>query len=112
MRGSSFARVLQLSEIEPFISDVKLNQFEIAYLTEEQVRLFRSDFQIVPNYFVQKGKNGDCKPSRERMEHVQAVLQLLSVMENDARLMKFIQLFFCLFHILKPVCSLCHPDIQ
>lgn len=91
---------------------MKLNLFEIACLTEEQVRMFRSDFRIVADYFVQKRKNGDCKPSRERMEHVQAVLQLLSVMENDARLMKFIQLFFCVFHIIKPVCSLCHPGIQ
>ena len=40
--------------MENFINDYKIHIFEVAYLTEEQVKLFRSDFRIVADYFVQK----------------------------------------------------------
>lgn len=70
---------------KPDVSDVKINLFEIAYLTREQVRLFRSDFRIVADYFVQKRENGDYIPSPEKLHHVQETLQLLSVMTNDHR---------------------------
>ena len=70
---------------KPYVSDVKINLFEIAYLTREQVRLFRSDFRIVADYFVQKRENGDYIPSSEKLHHVQETLQLLSVMTNDHR---------------------------
>ena len=44
-----------------------------------------SDFRIVADYFVQKQRNGDYVPSREKLQHVEAVLQLLSVMTKDTR---------------------------
>ena len=72
-------------EFKPFVQDYRINLFEIAYLTPEQVALFKSDFRIVADYFVQKRMSGDYKPKPERMEHVQAVLQLLSVMTKDRR---------------------------
>ena len=70
---------------KPYVSDVKINLFEIAYLTREQVNLFKSDFRIVADYFVQKQENGDYIPSPEKLHHVQETLQLLSVMTNDHR---------------------------
>lgn len=70
---------------KPFVSDVKVNLFEIAYLTREQVNLFHSDFRIVADYFVQKQENGDYIPSPDKLDHVQETLQLLSVMTNDHR---------------------------
>lgn len=70
---------------KPYVSDVKINLFEIAYLTREQVNLFKSDFRIVADYFVQKQENGDYIPSPEKLYHVQETLQLLSVMTNDQR---------------------------
>ena len=70
---------------KPYVSDVKINLFEIAYLTREQVNLFKSDFRIVADYFVQKQENGDYIPSSEKLHHVQETLQLLSVMTNDHR---------------------------
>ena len=69
----------------PFVPDMKINLFEIAFLSREQVRLFKSDFRIVADYFVQKRENGDYIPSPERLDHVQATLQLLSVMTRDRR---------------------------
>ena len=37
------------------------------------------------DYFVQKRKNGKYKADREKIKHVNAVLQLLEVMEKDER---------------------------
>lgn len=72
-------------ELKPFVSDVKLNVFEVAWLTDEQVAKFRSDFRIVADYFVQKRKTGTYKGSKDTMRHMYEVLQLLSVMERDSR---------------------------
>ena len=69
----------------PYVPDMRINLFEIAWLSREQVRKFRSDFRIVADYFVQKRESGDYEPSRERIDHVQETLQLLSVMTGDHR---------------------------
>lgn len=45
-------------EFEPYVNDYRINLFEIAYLTQEQVALFQSDFRIVADYFVQKREKG------------------------------------------------------
>ena len=43
----------------PFFNDYRANVFEIAYLTEEQVKLFQSDFRVVAEYFVRSRTNPD-----------------------------------------------------
>ena len=53
------------------MQDYRINVFEIAYLTPEQVKLFQSDFRIVADYFVQKRLNHEYKPSPQKMKHVQ-----------------------------------------
>ena len=55
------------------------------FVTKEQVELFRSDFGIVADYFVQKRQKGDYVPSPRRIGHVQETLQLLGVMTGDRR---------------------------
>ena len=72
-------------EFEPYVNDYKINLFQIAYLTHEQVELFQSDFKVVADYFVQKQENGDYIPSSQDLTHVQETLQLLSIMTNDNR---------------------------
>ena len=67
------------------MEDMKINLFEIAWLTREQVNLFRSDFRIVADYFVQMRETGDYKPEPTPVKHIQEVLQLLSVMNADKR---------------------------
>ena len=77
---------VQIPEIlKPFVSNVRIIVFEIAWLTDEQVDKFKSDFRIVADYFVQKRKNNDYEPTKEKIQHIHALLQLLSVMENDVR---------------------------
>ena len=72
-------------ELKPFVNDYRINLFEIAWLSDEEVRMFKSDFLIVADYFVQMRKNRDYVPSKETIRHVHEVLQLMSVMTNDYR---------------------------
>ena len=82
---SLLERVDVPEKFRPFVNDYKINLFEIAYLTHEQVEMFQSDFRIVADYFVQKREKDDYTPSAQTMKHVQETLQLLSVMTGDHR---------------------------
>ena len=71
-------------ELDPYVNDYKIHVIEIAWLSEEQLKLFKSDFGIVANFFVQKRKNKNYVPDDKReIQHVDAVLKLLSVMTKD-----------------------------
>ena len=72
-------------EFDEFVNDYKINLFEVAYLTREQVDMFQSDFRIVADYFVQMRENGDYVPDARQIKHVQETMQLLSVMTKDNR---------------------------
>lgn len=47
--------------MEKYINDYKIQIFEVAWLTEEEIERFQSDFRIVANFFAQKRKNKACK---------------------------------------------------
>lgn len=72
-------------DFKPYVNDYKINLFEIAYLEDEQVQMFKSDFRIVADYFVQMRKNRNYIPEPQTIQHVQETLQLLSVMAGDKR---------------------------
>lgn len=72
-------------EFDAYVNDYKINLFEIAYLTHEQVALFQSDFRIVADYFVQMRESGDYIPDPQRIRHVYETMQLLSAMTQDNR---------------------------
>lgn len=72
-------------ELKPFVNDYRLNLFEIAWLSDDEVKLFKSDFRIVIDYFVQMRKHRDYKPSKDTIKHVHELLQLMSVMTGDNR---------------------------
>ena len=72
-------------KLKPFVSDFRINLFEIAYLTDEQLAGFKSDFWFVADYFVQMQRTGTYKGSEREMKHVREVLQLLAVLADDRR---------------------------
>ncbi len=88
-------------ELEPYVNDYKINLFQIAYLTREQVALFKSDFRIIADYLVHKREHheacikakklGTAPPSAKYtppaipIKHVHETLQLLSVLTGDNR---------------------------
>lgn len=72
-------------ELRPYVSNYKIQIFDIAFLKDEQVQLFQSDFRIVVDYFTQIQKNRDYIPSKETIKHVDAVLKLMAVLTGDGR---------------------------
>ena len=67
------------------------NLYEIAFLTPEKVKLFRSDFRYVADYLVQKRMANDYKPSADLLQHVDETLKLMSVLTDDRRFEEVIQ---------------------
>ncbi len=75
-------------DLMPFVNDYHINLFEIAWITDEQVLGFQSDFGIVADYFVQMRKTGTYNGSDKDVRHMREVLQLLSVLTDDSRFLK------------------------
>lgn len=73
------------NEIKPYVNDYKINLFEVAYLTDEQLNMLHSDFRIVADYFVQMRKNHNYIPKPEKIKHVHAVLEMMSALTKDRR---------------------------
>ena len=72
--------------LDKYVNDTKANVFEIAWLTDEQIAKFTSDYKIVANFFVNKRKNKDYIPDdKTTIKHVDEILKFLSVMTGDNR---------------------------
>ena len=67
--------------LDEYINDYEMKVFEIAWLTEEEISRFHSDFKVVANFFVQKRKHKNYIPDDPtEIKHVDEVLKLLQVM--------------------------------
>lgn len=75
-------------ELLPYVNDYHMNLFEVAFLEEEQVAMFQSDFRIIADYFVQMRKKRNYIPSNIPMKHSYETLKLLSVLSKDERFVK------------------------
>ena len=62
-----------------------MNLYEIAYLTDEQLNNFHSDFRIVADYFVQMQRKQDYVAPDAIIRHVHEFLQLMAAMTGDNR---------------------------
>ena len=71
--------------LKPFVNDYKVNLFEIAWLEDEQVQQFKSDFRLVADYFVQMRKNKKYVAPDVTIQHVHELLQLMSILTQDHR---------------------------
>lgn len=71
--------------LQKHVNDYRIHVFEIAYLEEQQIKLFTSDFRIVADYFVQRRKNKAYTPSKKKIKHIDAILKFFSVMTGDQR---------------------------
>ena len=80
---SLYDAVLIPEEMKAYINDYRIHVFEIAYLTEEQINRFQSDFRFVADYFVQKRKNEDYVPRKGVIQHVDALLQMMAALTQN-----------------------------
>ena len=72
-------------ELLPYFHDYKINLFEIAWLSDETISKFQSDFKFVADFFVQMRKNKNYQPSKWQLNHVAAFLDLMTVLTGDTR---------------------------
>lgn len=72
--------------LDDYVNDIKINVFEIAWLSDDVIEKFTSDFKIVARFFADKRKYTDYIPKdKTTIKHVDAVLKLLSAMTKDKR---------------------------
>lgn len=72
--------------LEDYVNDCHIHVFEIAWLPDEQINQFESDFGIVARYFSELRKNKNYVPDDTRtIQHADEVLKLLAVMSGDHR---------------------------
>ena len=70
-------------ELKPYANDYKINVFEIAWLDDETINKFTSDFKFVAQFFQSKRKNVEYKGSDEEIKHVDEIFKLISVLNGD-----------------------------
>ncbi|MBR6325474.1 MAG: Rpn family recombination-promoting nuclease/putative transposase [Lachnospiraceae bacterium] len=73
-------------ELEDFVNDYKIKVFEIAWLPDETIAKFTSDFRIVADFFKKRRIDPEYIPdSLDEIHHVDEVLKLLQVFTGDER---------------------------
>lgn len=72
-------------ELMEYIHDYKINVIDIAYLTMDQVKMFKSDFRYVAEYLVCKRLKQDYKPDAKTLKHKDEVLKLFKAITGDNR---------------------------
>jgi len=77
-------------ELDTYVNDYQIHVFEIASLSDKQVSMFQSDFQIVADFFTQLRKNNDYVPSDTRIKHVDEVLKMLTVFGHAPQFEKLV----------------------
>ncbi|SDJ59855.1 Putative transposase, YhgA-like [Lachnospiraceae bacterium G41] len=85
-QGKSLYEVIDVpEEIKGYVNDYKINLLEVAFLEEEDINKFQSDFKIIADYFVQKRKGKEYIPLDKTIKHVDEVLKTLEIMSGDER---------------------------
>ena len=72
-------------ELEPYVNDYRIHVVNVAWLSDEQIELFQSDFKVVARFFSNKRKRINSIQDETVIRHVDEVLKLLSVMTGDHR---------------------------
>lgn len=74
-------------KLKPFIQDYEVKVFDIAFLEDDVIDAFTSDFKIIARFFKEKrmGKSAVMEDDKTALKHVEAVLDLLKVFTKDSR---------------------------
>lgn len=79
--------------LDSYVEDYRINVFEIAWLSEEELDRFHSDFRIIARFFVEKRKDPDYIPNDPmEIEHVDEFLKLMAVLTGDNRYVDIVKL--------------------
>lgn len=71
--------------MEALVSDYRINIFEIGQLSEEKIKQFTSDFQVVADFVKQIQEEKDYIPSEKPIRHIDGVMDLLQALTNNTQ---------------------------
>lgn len=71
--------------LQPYLSDYKTNLFEVAWLEDETLAKFRSDFRFVVECCIQARKEMIWEPMYGEADHINELFELLYDMTDDDR---------------------------
>ena len=81
--SNSLLDLLEVDEnLKPYVSDYKINIFEIAFLDREKINLFKSDFRMLADYLYQMRTTDSYEGDESDIKHVDEILMLMSVMSG------------------------------
>lgn len=71
--------------MEALVSDYRINVFEIGQLSEDKIRKFTSDFQVVAEYVTQMEQKREYTPSGKSLRHIDGVMDLLEALTKVSK---------------------------
>ena len=81
--SNSLLDLLEVDEnLKPYVSDYKINIFEIAFLDREKINLFKSDFRMLADYLYQMRMTNTYRGDESNVKHVDEILMLMSAMSG------------------------------
>lgn len=83
-RNLSLKEIISVpSGLEEFVSDYKINVFNLAWLCDDEIGRFRSDFREVVLYLKARREASDFKGTEKDLEHAPELLDLFYAMSGD-----------------------------
>ena len=70
-------------KLKPFVNNYKINVFNIAWLSEKTINMFKSDFKLIAQYFRTKRLNKKYTGSKEKLQHANETLKMFSALTGD-----------------------------
>ena len=72
--------------LDKYVSDYCINVFEISWLTDDKLRMFKSDFRLVADFFIKRRINPKySSKDKTKIRHIEEVLKLMSAFTGDKR---------------------------
>ena len=72
--------------LRPYVNDYKVNLYEIAFMNDEEISRFRSDFRIIANFIAHKRADPDfVSTDKTSFVHTDEILKLMSLLTDDNR---------------------------
>ena len=70
-------------KLMPFVNNYKINVFNIAWLSEEQISMFKSDFKFIAQFLRTQRLNLEYTGSKEKLQHANETLKLFTALTGD-----------------------------
>ena len=66
-------------ELEPYVNDYKIRVIDVAWLPDETIAKFTSDFRFIAQYYSEMRKQQTWKPMPEHITHIRDLLMIIAL---------------------------------